>query len=415
MCCIQKGLIFPAKAGILAFLILFLLTSWVTGDEHGRMLEPELRSKSAVLFDYETGTLLYEKEADTMLPPASMTKLMTLHLVYRAIEEGRIEPGTVVRIGESGDFHNLPRRSSLMFLEAGQEVTVRQLMQGLAVPSGNDAAVVLAELVSGSVEDFVAEMNWEADRLGLHDMHFVDPAGLNEENRVTAREFGRFCMYYISSHPEALRELHDIEEFTYPSEEDVKNGEPASLGPITQENYNVLIGRHPWVDGLKTGYIDESGYNIALTAAAGDRRLVAILLGGPGDSPREGALTRAIDGLHLLTYGFFAFERIVPDPPAIGPVRIWKGEARYVAAAPITPAPMVVPAAIACSLSWEWDTEQLLTAPLSRDEQIGALRLMNGREMLAEYPLYPVKDVKTGGWLRRMIDSLLLFLKNIFG
>lgn len=413
MRCTQRGLIFPAKSGVLTVLFFFLLNVWISGDGFGRTLEPELRSRAAVLYDYETGDLLYEKGADTVHPPASMTKLMTLHLVYRAIEAGQIEPNTVVRVGESGDFHNLPRRSSLMFLETGQEVTVRQLMQGLAVPSGNDAAVVLAELVSGSVEEFVAGMNREVNRLGLQDMHFVDPAGLSEENRVTAREFGRFCMYYIRAHPDALEDLHGIEEFTYPSEEDVTNGEPASLGPITQENYNVLIGRHPWVDGLKTGYIDESGYNIALTAAAANRRLVAVLMGGPGDGPREGAFTRAIDGMHLLSYGFFAFERIEPNPPAVGPIRVWKSESRHVAAVPDVPEALIVPAAIAGSLSWESDTEKMLTAPLSRDDQVGVVRLMNGEEMLAEYPLYPQEDVKAGGWLRRMVDSLLLILKKL--
>ncbi len=415
MCCTERGLIFPATSGILAVFLFFFFTACIAGDALGRMLEPEVRSRAAVLYDYETGALLYEKEADTLLPPASMTKLMTLHVVYRAIEEGLIEPDTVVQVGESGDFHNLPRRSSLMFLEAGQEVSVRQLMQGLAVPSGNDAAVVLAELVSGSMEEFVAEMNREADRLGLHDMHFVDPAGLSEENRVTARDFGRFCIDYIRAHPEALEELHDIERFTYPSEEDVINGEPASLGPITQENYNVLVGRHPWVDGLKTGYIDESGYNIALTAAAADRRLVAVLMGGPGDSPREGAFTRAIDGMHLLTYGFFAFERIVPDPPEIDPVRIWKGDFRFVVAGPPAPKPLVIAAPIAGSLTWDVDIDKKVTAPLSREEQIGSIRLMNGEEIVAEYPLYPAEDVGRGGWLRRMIDSLLLFLRGIFG
>ncbi|MDY7029328.1 MAG: hypothetical protein SVR04_13600, partial [Spirochaetota bacterium] len=112
-------------------------------------------------------------------------------------------------------------------------------------------------------------------------------------------------------------------------------------------------------------------------------------------------------------YGFFAFERIEPDPPAVDPIRVWKGEERYVAAASDAPEPLVVPAAIAASLSWESETEEMLTAPLTREDQVGVVRLMNGEQMLAEYPLYPLEEVKTGGWLRRMIDSLLLLLKEI--
>ena len=401
----------------IVFIGLLLLYSPVllySAEKYELPAEPRLRSRAAALYDYETGTLLFSKAGETPFPPASMTKLMTLHLVYKAIEEGRFGPDTVVQIGIDEDFRNMPRRSSLMFLEEGQEVTVLQLMEGLAVSSGNDAAVALARLVGGDVNRFVEQMNREAANLGLKDVHFVDPAGLSEENMVTAVEFGRFCIHYIRSHPEALEQLHNLESFTYPTEEDVRNGEPVSLGTITQNNYNVLIGRHPWVDGLKTGYIDESGYNIALTAVVGDRRLVAVLLGGPGDNPDEGALTRAIDGIHLLTFGFYAFSRVVPELPEMGPVKVWKGSVRQIDVDMPVPEPLILPAGQAPLITSGYEIGGPLEAPLSIHDRIGTAKLRIGEKTLVEYPLYPSEDVEPGSWLRRVWDSVRLFFRRLF-
>jgi len=407
---LQKGL-------FILFLSPFLLYSSaavLSAEQYDPPVEPQLRSRAAALYDYETGALLFSKAGETPIPPASMTKLMTLHLVYKAIEEGRFGPDTLVRISRDEDFRNMPRRSSLMFLEEGQEVTVLQLMEGLAVSSGNDAAVALARLVAGDAGRFVEQMNREAANLGLKDVHFADPAGLSEENMVTAVEFGRFCIHYIRSHPEALEQLHKLESFTYPTEEDVRNGEPVSLGTITQNNYNVLIGRHPWVDGLKTGYIDESGYNIALTAGVGGRRLVAVLLGGPGDNPDEGALTRAIDGIHLLTFGFYAFSRVEPELPEMEPVRVWKGNVRQVNVNVPVPEPLILPTGQSSLITSEYEVADLLEAPLTIHDRIGTAKLRIGDKILAEYPLYPTEDVEPGSWLRSLWDSVRLFFRRLF-
>jgi len=399
----------------LLFSVAFLPADLIgQGKRSGEALEPQLMSKSAVLYDLETGTLLFSKAPDISIPPASMTKLMTLHLVYKAFDEGRITPDTIVTIDENEDFRNLPRRSSLMFLEAGQHVSVRELMRGLAVPSGNDAALVLARLVSDTVETFVEEMNREVNALGLQGIHFSDPAGLSEDNKVTAREFGKFCMHYIRSHPDSLEDLHNLESFTYPSEEAAENGEPVSFGPVTQNNYNVLIGRHPWVDGLKTGYIDESGYNIALTARADGRRLVAVLLGGPGESPMEGSLTRAIDGVNLISYGFYAYRRVMPAIEPIGPLRVWKGDVSHVDITVPPMAPLILPAEDAGSVQYRYDIDLPLIAPLSAEEEIGEVVIVNGEEVLAKYPLFPGMNVEAGGWLRRLIDAVRLFFQEIF-
>ncbi|HDQ13349.1 MAG TPA: D-alanyl-D-alanine carboxypeptidase [Sediminispirochaeta sp.] len=390
---------------------IFLFTPWTIFSEAPRAhIEPALRSEAAALYDFETGTLLYSKNGQRSIPPASMSKLMTLHLVYRAVEEGEIDFDTLVDIGVTEDFRSLPPRSSLMFLEEGQRPSVRQLMEGLAVPSGNDAALALARLVSGSVDAFVEEMNREVRRIGLEDIHFADPAGLSAENSTTAEAFGRFCLYYISEHPESLERLHNQTTMTYPNQEVLESAPASAYGPITQSNYNVLVGRHPWVDGLKTGYIDEAGYNIALTAEHGGRRLVAVLLGGPGDSSLEGSYTRAVDGTNLLSYGFYAFQRIVPEISAPERLRVRRGERRDIQLRRLRPSALVVPAAAAGGLKIDYEIQEPIVAPVRKGQELGRVRVSLDGELVQEYPLEAGEALGEGTWWWRLWDSILMFL-----
>lgn len=375
----------------------FCITAALFGD-----ISPQIRSKAAALYDHETGTLLYEKHGDLRIPPASMSKLMTLHLALKAIEAGEIDLNTTITVEAEDDFTHLPRRSSLMFIEEGQEVTLLQLMQGLAVPSGNDAALMLARLLAGSVDNFVELMNQEVRTLGLEDIYFDDPAGLSEKSYATAKEFGRFCCEYIRQHPESLKMLHNLAEFTYPS----PGLSSSTYGPITQENYNVLIGRHSWVDGLKTGYIDESGYNIALTARADGRRLVAVLLGGPGENNREGALTRAIDGVNLLSYGFYHFTRIEPQFPSLKSVKVWRGMPGAIKPKLHSSEPLVLPLDRAAQIEVRHQLDLPLHAPLEAGERIGETLITSGDTLIRSYPITVSTDVKLGSWWRQLVDSI---------
>lgn len=369
---------------------------------------PELMSRAAVLYDMGTGELLFEKNGDISISPASLTKLMTLHLAYRAIERGELSRDTEITVSERADFRKQPRGSSLMFLEEGQQVTVLELMRGLAVPSGNDAAVALAEAVSGTLEDFVEEMNREAERLELEEVEFVEPAGIDSANRATARSFGRFCRFYLKAHPYALEELHGLEEYTYPNAWNLPEGEGSVYGPITQENYNLLVGRHPWVDGLKTGYIRESGYNIAVTATHGERRLLAVVMGGPGEDTREGNLSRVIDGTHLISYGFYAYSRVRPAVPETGKIKVWGGAIARLGIEMPVPEFFLVPAVKAGYLRSKVLIDGPLKAPVSEGQEVGRLIIFVGTEELGEYPVTAARSVEEGGVLRRVWDSLRL-------
>ncbi len=370
-------------------------------------ITPEIMSKAAALYDFETGTLLYEKNGDVRLPPASMTKLMTLHLAFNAINRGELSLETAMTVGPEDDFSHMPRRSSLMFIEEGQRVTLLQLMRGLAVPSGNDAAHMLARLVSGSVDAFVEEMNREAKRLGFENIYFEEPAGLSEKNYVTAKEFALFCREYIRLHPESLELLHNRAEFTYPPRAAVNRGAPSSYGPITQENYNILIGRHPWVDGLKTGYIDESGYNISLSARADGRRVVAVVMGGPGENSREGALSRAIDGVNLISYGFYRFTRVEPQFPELESVRVYRSARGRIPVRVHAAEPLVLPLDTAARLEVQHEIDTPLAAPLAEGAVVGRTLISSAGHLIRSYPIVLEEEAVLGNWWQQLVDSLL--------
>jgi D-alanyl-D-alanine carboxypeptidase (penicillin-binding protein 5/6) len=286
-------------------------------------LPPEINAASAILLDMESGMVLYEKNADKLIPPASMTKLMTIHCALGFVKAGTVSLDDLVPVSERADFHSLPPRSSLMFIEKGQRVSLMELLKGLALPSGNDAGIAVSEYLAGSVEAFVELMNDEAAGLGLVNTHFEDASGLSEKNLTTAREYASFCRYYINENKLHLDQLHLADSLTYPMDKNLPESGKSTHGPITQPNHNLLIGRVPEVDGLKTGYIDESGYNFAATAFKDDRRLVLVTMGGPGNSSYDGALRRALDAARLFSYGFYAWTEFIPEVPqkAVIPVK----------------------------------------------------------------------------------------------
>jgi D-alanyl-D-alanine carboxypeptidase (penicillin-binding protein 5/6) len=377
--------------------------------------EPSLNAKSAILIDSLTGTILFEKNSQVSIPPASMTKLMSLYVVYKKIEEGVLSKSEIIRISKNADFRSLPPHSSLMFLEEGQEVSIKDLMLGLAVPSGNDAAIAIAERIAGSVEAFVRLMNLEADEMGLSSVHFEDASGLNEKNRVTAVDFVQFCSEYINKYPEALNELHSVSSFTYPKEGNWKSNGVSVYGPIKQYNRNNLLGSYNPVDGLKTGYIDESGYNIALTAKEGERRLIAVILGGSGENSAEGSLLRAIDGVNLLSYGFYNFRNIKSEIPLIDSPKIWKGSQSSIKIKyPEIPV-LTLTVAKATTLRIEVIIPQNLIAPIKRGEIIGEIIQYTGEEIIGKYNITAAEDLPVGGFFRRLLDTIKIFFLKLSG
>ncbi len=213
---------------------------------------------SAILLDQTSGRVLFQKNPEKRIPPASLTKLMTLHLVWKALAAGRVHASDLVPVTPATTGKAVPPGSSLMFLAPGQQVTVRELMLGLAVDSGNDAGMTLAQFLAGSQEAFVDQMNAEARALGLTGTVFYDAFGYDARNMTTADDFSRFSRYYLLAHPQSLEVLHSVRTLAYPLAQNRAPGDRRPARTIEQTNRNGLLGAYPGADGLKTGFIDES-------------------------------------------------------------------------------------------------------------------------------------------------------------
>lgn len=374
---------------------------------------PELRSRSAVLLDAATGTVLYEKEGNLEIPPASLTKLMTMHVVLEEVAAGRVSLDDVVALPRSSWAINQSWGSSLMFLAPGQRVTLRELMLGLAVSSGNDAAVAVALHLAPSIRDFAERMNREARSMGLSATRFVEPSGISEHNMTTAAEFAAFCRIYLEKHPQALAEFHSVREFAYPKSENLPEVFRDKPGTIVQYNRNLLLDALEGVDGLKTGYIIESGYNIALTAERSGTRLIAVLLGGPGSGSAQGGRFRAEDGGRLLAWGFENFKTLRPVVEHLDPVRVWKGRADYADIAPAEATAFTVPANRGNRVFWEVVRTEPVLAPLAAGTVLGELVISDEAGELRRIPLASGTDIPEGGFFKRLWDTLVLFFRGL--
>jgi len=376
---------------------------------------PEIHSHAAVLIDAHTGALLYSKNQDDEIPPASLTKLMTMHLVMKEIEEGRASYDEIVPITVESWAQSQPPRSSLMFLEPGQIVTLREILLGLAVVSGNDAAVAAALRLSPDMKKFAAKMTMEARNMGLYITRFAESSGISEYNKTTAQEFASFCRQYLIMHPHSLSEFHSVDEFAYPLAVNVQERRRNYPGTIVQHNRNDLLKLFPGVDGLKTGFIYESGFNIALTAKRDDTRFILVLLGAP--NVRYGARLRAQDGMKLLEWAFELFKTVRPSGSQIEnaypkTAKLWKGRENEVELTLSQSADFTSPFTRAKSLSYKTVLNYPLTAPLKAGSEAGFLIISDEKGELSRAPLVIVKNYEKGSVFKRIYHSVILSLNK---
>lgn len=286
----------------------FLFLSFLVRGIFASDISLQLYAPSAILIDAKTGSVLYEKDADLKIPPASLTKVMTLYLAYKAIEEGHFKLSSQMDVSSRANFRNQERGSSIMYLETQQKPTLYDLLLGLAIASGNDAAVAVAENLSGSVASFTQQMNAKLSEWGLENTSFVDPSGISSNNVTTARDLSIVAQKYLQDYPQALGQLHSVEGFVYPRRETW-----APRGRKWHYNFKnriPLLSSYEGVDGLKTGYIRESGYNLISTAERGHTRLLGVALGITAPGIQTGDSRRASDMKQLFDYGFENFETI---------------------------------------------------------------------------------------------------------
>lgn len=374
---------------------------------------PPVNARSVVVMETAGGRILYERDADLPIPPASLTKLMTLRVLYKEFASGRMSPDDIVTI--LPEDCSLPYNSSLMYLQPYMRVPVRVLMQGLAVVSGNDAARALARAAAGSIEAFAARMNEEAALLGLETTRFVEPSGLSEYNLTTAREMALFALRYLKDNPESLRDLHSLRWIEFPTAEYMPPGVPPPKGRMVQYNNNKLIRSYEGADGLKTGFIRESGFNLVATAEREGTRFLIVTLGGSGSSSRVGGDVRERDGRELLDWAFRNFITVRPRVEGLPALRLWKTSERSMVPVPGSDPAFTVQVEDAPLVRARVEVPPELVGPIPGGRRVGRIAFeAEGRELHsvdlvspAEYPL--------GSFWIRLRDGIALFFRGLFG
>ena len=253
-------------------LLVFFLSAGLSEAEGLRLTVP-----SAILLDMTTDRILYTHNADAPVQPASITKVLSLYIATEAIREGNVSPDDPVKVSRTAGRTN----GSTMHIKVGSEIPLKELLEGMAVVSANDASVAVAEYIGGTVQGFVQRMNRKARELGMTDSFFVNPNGLPAKGQVTtARDVLTLACDYIRRFPESL-DIHSRLYFTYRD--------------ITWHNHNNLLKLYPSVDGLKTGWVRKAGYHIIATAKRGDTRLIAVVMGAKNIAIRTRETERLLD------------------------------------------------------------------------------------------------------------------------
>jgi D-alanyl-D-alanine carboxypeptidase (penicillin-binding protein 5/6) len=388
------------RACALAALVLLLITP-LTGHA-----APVLAARAWLLLDATSGARLATQAPTARLEPASLTKLMTAYIVYTAIGERRIALDDTVKVSRAA-FTAPGKAGARMYIEPGRAVTVEELLKGMLVVSGNDAAVALAEHTAGSVEAFVGRMNAEAQRLGMTNTHFANPSGqADAQNYSSAEDIAKLAARLLADFP-AYVPLYAMRELTY-------NG-------VTQASRNRLLWSDASVDGMKTGHIETAGYSIVATAAraqgsgqrAFNRRLIAVVLGAPSDA------VRSQETLRLLYFGYSAFDtvRLYRQGDVLAQPEVWKGDRVTVPIGVERDVYVTVASDELKSLGAEGlrsmvERPDPLIAPLRRRETVGRLRISAGGRELTDVPVVAFESVEEAGLFGRAYDAIRLWWRR---
>lgn len=345
----------------------------------------QVAARGAILLEVATGTTLFEQNANEAIEPASFTKVLTLYLLFEAIQRGNLKMQDEALISDAA----WRTKGSKMFVGLGSRVPLEEIIKGISVVSGNDACVAAAELLSGSVEAFVENMNRKAKQLGMEHSRFMNPHGLPVEGQITtARDMATLATAYIRKFPEALR-YHSMREYTYNN--------------ITQHNRNRLLNKDPSVDGLKTGFVDAAGYHLAATAQREGMRVLAVVMGA--ETPR----IREREAMKLLNFGFHQFVLVQPFPEGkpVTTIQLWKAEKDEIGVYPTEAAAFVIPRAQKNLLRWEIHNASDVTAPIEINQALGEIVFYVSDQPRRTVDLVSQESVPLAGWFKRAWQSLL--------
>jgi D-alanyl-D-alanine carboxypeptidase (penicillin-binding protein 5/6) len=349
----------------------------------------ETRARHAILMDAETNTILFQHDADSAMPPASMAKLMTMAVVFDGLETGQLSLDDEFLVSENAwRSGGASSGGSTMFAELGSTIRLEDLMRGIIVQSGNDACIIVAEGIAGTEATFASMMNEQARKIGLTGSQFRNATGLPDpEQYVTARDLVKLADYIVETYPEYYK-IYSEPEFTW--------------NKIRQSNRNPLLGMNIGADGMKTGFTEESGYGLVGSAVRDGQRLILVINGT--ESEKE----RAEEARKLMDWGFRAFQRVnlFGNGEVIADATVFHGEQSGVGVVSRGPVDVLLPRGFSDQIRGRVVYQGPVEAPIEEGQEIGTLQITVNDDLLREAKVYAATDVPVGGIRQRAVDGL---------
>ncbi|MBC7697027.1 MAG: D-alanyl-D-alanine carboxypeptidase [Bacteroidia bacterium] len=351
---------------------------------------PTLAVKAYLLKDFNSGNVIATQNSDMRVEPASLTKLMTAYLAFKALKNGHLQLTQTLPVSNFA----WKVEGSKMFIEPNKPVTVDELLHGTIIQSGNDSSIALAEGIASSETLFAEMMNKEALRLGMKNTHYVNATGLPDpQHFTTANDLSILATALIRDFPEEYKRLYSVKEYTY--------------NKITQPNRNRLLWLDPNVDGMKTGHTESAGFCLISSAKRDGVRRISVVLGAPTDA------ARATESQKLLNYGFQFFDSklIYKQGQAISQLRVWKGAENQMASTVADDVYVTLPKGEYANVRAVMSSTQPLIAPIKKGQIIGNVKFVLNGKTIDERALVAAKSVDTAGILGRAWDSIKLLLQ----
>lgn len=348
---------------------------------------PVLAAKAYVLRDFNSHKIIARQTDEMRVEPASLTKLMTAYLVFKALKNGHLQLTQVLPVSVK----SWKVEGSKMFIEPNKSVTVDELLHGMIIQSGNDASITLAEGVASSEELFAQMMNKEAARLGMSHTHFMNATGLPDaQHFTTAYDLSLLAAALIRDFPDQYKRLYSIKEYAYNN--------------ITQPNRNRLLWLDPYVDGMKTGHTESAGYCLISSAKRGATRLISVVLGTTSET------ARAIESQKLLNYGFQFYEStlVYKRNQAINSLKVWKGQESTLSTTVADDLYLTLPKGDYSRVKVKISSKQPLLAPINAGQEIGTIQFFLDDKIIDERKLVAANKVEIAGLLGRLMDEIKL-------
>lgn len=365
-----------------------LMFSLLVGNAYAEVAPPpELAVKAYLLKDFNSNRVLAEQQSQKRVEPASLTKLMTAYLSFKALKAGQLTLDQTLPISEKA----WRVEGSKMFVDTTMTVNVDELLHGMIIQSGNDASIALAEGIGGTEEAFATKMNKEAARLGMKNTHFINATGLPDtQHYTTAYDLSLLATALVQDFPEQYKRLYSVKEYTY--------------NKITQPNRNRLLWLDPYVDGMKTGHTESAGFCLISSAKRGEHRLISVVLGTANDN------ARATESQKLLNYGyqFFDTHLVYKAGAAITTQKVWKGSDNKLTATVSHDLYVTLPKGEYARAKAKVISKQPLIAPIAQGQEIGTVQFIIDGRIIDEQKLVASKEVKVAGIFGRLWDSFML-------